>query len=243
MPPTFLVEFGPEAIRHPRRFVLFRRVTPWAGRAGAAAGVGIFAFPWSIGMAFTHPAAVLAQRAFHGSPSLRGLLPRISHHVRFGHAEGSGQQFGWPGVCRPEIVVRRAASSRPKIRADVGAFPATSLAGEPRLYIGKPDGIRPSVAADCRRMAAPIIRSIDQETANAGGAHLSEGDLLAGDGHALLKRTLQRRANRPIGWVRNKAKPLPIAGMAGAGFTPAGSFAWRAIRASLKLWMPLLQWH
>ena len=34
------------------------------------------------------------------------------HHVRFGHAEGSGQRFGWrPGVCRPDNVARRASSS------------------------------------------------------------------------------------------------------------------------------------
>jgi hypothetical protein len=46
-----------------------------------------------------------------------------------------------------------------EIRSDIGAFPSASLAGEPRLYIGKPDVIRPSVAADCRPMAAPIIRA------------------------------------------------------------------------------------
>jgi len=39
-------------------------------------------------------------------------------------------------------------------------------------------------------MAALVIRAIDQETANASGAHLCEGDfLLAGElGHAPLKR-------------------------------------------------------
>jgi hypothetical protein len=32
-------------------------------------------------------------------------------------------------------------------------------------------------------MAALVIRTIDQETTNAGGAHLSEGDLLLASGH------------------------------------------------------------
>jgi hypothetical protein len=34
------------------------------------------------------------------------------HHVRFGHAEGSGQRFGWrPDVCRPDNVARRVSSA------------------------------------------------------------------------------------------------------------------------------------
>jgi hypothetical protein len=38
-------------------------------------------------------------------------------------------------------------------------------------------------------MAAPEIRAIDQEAANASGAHFSTGDLLAGEhGHAPFKR-------------------------------------------------------
>jgi hypothetical protein len=81
-----LVEFGPEAIRQPERFVLLGHVTPRTRRAGAAAGAGVLAFPWSTGMAFTYPAAILAQRAFHGLPV-------------------------WlADVCRPAVVVRRAAS-------------------------------------------------------------------------------------------------------------------------------------
>src|ERR1700726_678539 len=70
-----------------------------------------------------------------------------------------------------------------EIRAKVGTFQSASLASEARLDIGQPDVIRPVVAADCRRMAAPVVRATDQETANARGAHLSEGDfLLAGEG-------------------------------------------------------------
>jgi hypothetical protein len=41
-----------------------------------------------------------------------GLLPRISHLVRSGHAEGSGRRFGWGlDVCRPDNVARRAPLS------------------------------------------------------------------------------------------------------------------------------------
>jgi hypothetical protein len=46
------------------------------------------------------------------------------------------------------------------------------------LQIRQPDVNRPSVAADRDPVAAAIVRAIDQETAHAGGAHLSNGDLL-----------------------------------------------------------------
>jgi hypothetical protein len=36
-----------------------------AGRAGAAAGASVLAFPEPIGMVLTYPAAALAKRAFH----------------------------------------------------------------------------------------------------------------------------------------------------------------------------------
>jgi hypothetical protein len=98
MAPTLLIELGPEAFRQPRRFVLFRNVTPRAGRAGTTAGAGIFAFPRSIGMAFTYPAAVLAERAFHGLPSLPGLLPRIVLRSDLDHA--SRAKGGWSDPAR-----------------------------------------------------------------------------------------------------------------------------------------------
>ncbi len=47
--------------------------------------------------------------------------------------------------------------------------------------------IRPSVAADRGPMAAAVIAAIDQQPANAGGAHLAEGDLLAGVGHGAIE--------------------------------------------------------
>ena len=45
-----------------------------------------------------------------------------------------------------------------------------------------------------------IIRTIDEDAAHAGRAHLSEGDFLwAGEGwHALLKRGSNGHANRAI---------------------------------------------
>src|ERR1700730_15058572 len=85
-----------------------------------------------------------------------------------------------------------------EILAHIGASLAASLAGEPRLDIGQPDVIWPSVAADRRPVAAFVVRAIDQETANARGAHLSEGDLLlAGEfWHATLKRVTIELATR-----------------------------------------------
>ena len=103
MTPTLLVELGLEAIRHPRRPRPIGHVTPRAGRTGGTAGAGMLAFPWPTRMAFTYLAAVLAQRAFHGLQSSPGVLPRISHHVRFGHARV--RPTVWSG---PTCVVRTA---------------------------------------------------------------------------------------------------------------------------------------
>jgi hypothetical protein len=44
-----------------------------------------------------------------------------------------------------------------KIRADISAAPAASLAGKPQFEIGEPNVIRPSIAADRDVMAAPVI--------------------------------------------------------------------------------------
>jgi hypothetical protein len=95
-----------------------------------------------------------------------------------------------------------------EIRADIGAPCAASLTGKPRLYIGRPEAIRPSLAADRRPMAALVIRAIDQQTANADGAHLGEGDfVLAGEGgHAPLKRGLKGESNCLIDWGQHPTK-------------------------------------
>jgi hypothetical protein len=86
-----------------------------------------------------------------------------------------------------------------EVRADVSASLAASLAGEARFKVGQPNIVRPSVAADRGPMAALEIGAIDQQAANTGGAHFSQGDLLAGEfRHAPSKRMPQRQANRPI---------------------------------------------
>jgi hypothetical protein len=72
-----------------------------------------------------------------------------------------------------------------------------SLAGEARLDVGQPDPIRPSVAADRGPLAAPEIEAIDQQPANASGAHFAEGDFLTARlGHAPLRRG-RSRLNSP----------------------------------------------
>jgi len=64
-----------------------------------------------------------------------------------------------------------------------GAVLAASFADEPRLQIGKPDVMRPSVAAHCRHVTAAKIGTVDQQAANATGAHFGKGDFLrAGSG-------------------------------------------------------------
>jgi hypothetical protein len=64
---------------------------------------------------------------------------------------------------------------------DIRTLPAASLANEVRLDVGELGIVRPSVAADRGSMAATEIRAMDQQAANPGGVHFSEGDFL---GHA-----------------------------------------------------------
>ena len=79
-----------------------------------------------------------------------------------------------------------------EVRAHVGTPLAANLAGKSRLDIRQPHVIWPSVAADRGPMAALVIRAINQQPANAGGAHLRESDLLAGKGgHALIEACSQ----------------------------------------------------
>jgi len=46
---------------------------------------------------------------------------------------------------------------------------AAGCANETRLNVGQPGVIRPAVTADRNRMAAAIVRAIDQQAANALG--------------------------------------------------------------------------
>ena len=59
----------------------------------------------------------------------------------------------------------RTTSSRTE-RPHVGAALAAGSAHKPRFDIGQPDIIRPGIAADRDRVAAAVIRAVDQETAN-----------------------------------------------------------------------------
>src|SRR5271168_3590250 len=85
-----------------------------------------------------------------------------------------------------------------EVRPHVSASLAAGFAYEPRLEIGKPDVIWPLLCADRDRVAALVIRAINQDAAHARVAHLSKGDLLwsADGGHALLKRGLPARTIR-----------------------------------------------
>jgi hypothetical protein len=67
-----------------------------------------------------------------------------------------------------------AEKSRRFIRAQVSARVATSLADELRLEIRQPHVIRPPVRAERDGMRAMIISIVDQNAANAGGAHLGK---------------------------------------------------------------------
>ena len=51
-------------------------------------------------------------------------------------------------------------------------------ADEPTFDAEKPDIVRPMIGASLDVMAALVIRAINQDAANAGGAQFSEGDFL-----------------------------------------------------------------
>jgi len=71
-----------------------------------------------------------------------------------------------------------------EVGADVRAFLAACPAGKPRLDVRQPNIVFPWVAADRHRIAASVIRAIDDEIANAGCAHFGECDLRTGSlGH------------------------------------------------------------
>jgi hypothetical protein len=53
-----------------------------------------------------------------------------------------------------------------KQRPDVGSAAPAGPAGEARLEIRQPDVIRPAVRADHDRVAAAIVRTVDQQAAH-----------------------------------------------------------------------------
>jgi hypothetical protein len=69
------------------------------------------------------------------------------------------------------------------MRADVGATLPASRTDELILNIGKPEVASPSTRAHLDRVAAFVVGTVDQNTAHAAGAHLSEGDFLRAVGY------------------------------------------------------------
>jgi hypothetical protein len=116
------------------------------------------------------------------------------------------------------------------IGPDIGAAAAARRAGEATLEIGEPDIVRPFVGADRRDVAALLVGAVDQDAAHAGGAHLGEGNFLAGEfGHVVLpmKRAASSMPHGPPGskFIGNETKrsPAPVL---------------QAIRGSPAMWSP-----
>ena len=65
-----------------------------------------------------------------------------------------------------------------EVRPDVCSAPPASGADETRLKVGLPNVIRPGIGAGRDVMRTVIVAAIDQDAANAGFAHLAEGDPL-----------------------------------------------------------------
>jgi hypothetical protein len=63
-----------------------------------------------------------------------------------------------------------------KCRPYTGAPFAASLADKPRLNVRKPDIIVPSIGRYRDRVAALVVRAIDQDADRAGGSHLAKRD-------------------------------------------------------------------
>lgn len=104
-------------------------------------------------------------------PVARSLL--VSTPLAFARRDRSGS------TSTLTIAHRRDWRLAPmKVRPDVSTSLATSFAYEPRLDLGQPDVIRPSIGAGRNGMATIIIRAVDEDAAHTSGAHLSEGDLL-----------------------------------------------------------------
>ena len=55
-----------------------------------------------------------------------------------------------------------------EVRPDLGAALAAGLADEERLDVGEPHVIRPSIRADRERVAAVVVRAVDQDAARTG---------------------------------------------------------------------------
>ena len=85
-----------------------------------------------------------------------------------------------------------------EIRANVGTALAANLADELRLDVGQPDAVGPPLAANRYVVTAPVIGTIDQQSANASGAHLFQRDLLVGEGGHCLAIFIAAECSEPV---------------------------------------------
>ena len=69
--------------------------------------------------------------------------------------------------------------------------------------------VRPSVRAELERVAAVVVGAIDQHAADAGLAHLAEGDFNR-PVHRHIKAPAGPPRNRPRCWGSISLQPLPI---------------------------------
>jgi hypothetical protein len=87
-----------------------------------------------------------------------------------------------------------------KVRSDVSSSLAAGRAYEPRLKIGQPDVVGPAICADRGRVAAMVVRAIDEDAAHASIAHFSEGNLLRSVGQCPMIPPQDRPRKLSIPW-------------------------------------------
>jgi hypothetical protein len=71
-----------------------------------------------------------------------------------------------------------------RVRPHIGATLAAGSACKPRFDIGQPKIIGPVVASDGDRMAAAIVGTVNQPTADAAFAQFGECDFLRAIGYS-----------------------------------------------------------
>jgi hypothetical protein len=110
-----------------------------------------------------------------------------------------------PASCTSTGTYNQRASWQ--VRPDLCTTLAAGGADEVRLDVRQPDMIGPAVSVGFDVMAAAVIAAIDQHIADAGFAHLAEGDLLRVGRHDRDRSRLEvptvalldRHIPRPLG--------------------------------------------
>jgi hypothetical protein len=97
---------------------------------------------------------------------------------------------------RPNLAQRRASAIHlrtrphvhlPELRPHIRAALAASRASEVGLDVGQPNIIASAASVGLDVVAASVIAAIDQHIANAGLAHLAEGDFFRVGRHVQTK--------------------------------------------------------